>query len=250
MRCATVRHPAQQYSSAESASGSPQWAHAPEAALDNIVCTAADIVGGARLHASGQLLREPTAVLASAPARATSQSVRRRADSARATQERLRPAHGTGRAHRSCAMMTAWMALGAGALAGGLSIPHCVAMCGPLAAFAAGEKGSWRRIARYQLGRLGSYVALGIAAGSSGGALASLVAPRWAAIALSFFLAAAMVLAAVRLLGPGEARLVQLGRRRPGTPWIARLLARLPREPALVGAVTALLPCGALYSAA
>lgn len=148
-------------------------------------------------------------------------------------------------------MSNTWMALGAGALAGGLSIPHCIAMCGPLAVFAAGEKPSPSRIARYQLGRLGAYAVLGAVAGSSGGALASFVTPRWAAVLLSGLVAAAMVLAAVRLLRrpTRDATLVSLGKKRRRAPLVARVLARVPREPTAFGALTALLPCGALYSA-
>ena len=147
-------------------------------------------------------------------------------------------------------MSDAWLALGAGAIAGALSIPHCVAMCGPLAAFAGGERSAPWRIGRYQLGRLGAYALLGALAGSSSGALATFVAPRWAAVALAILLAAAMLLAAARLLRrPGGTGLVQLRRSKPGVPWIARVLALAPREPSIVGALTALLPCGALYTA-
>lgn len=153
-------------------------------------------------------------------------------------------------------MSELWLALGAGAAAGAaagaLSIPHCVAMCGPLAAFAGGSGASFPwRLARYQVGRLGAYTLLGVVAGSSGSALAAFATPRWAAVVLAVLFAAAMVLAAARLLRrEGTPGLVSLGRKKRGTPWIARLLARLPKEPAFVGGLTALLPCGALYSAA
>jgi sulfite exporter TauE/SafE len=56
-------------------------------------------------------------------------------------------------------------------------------------------------------------------------------------------LVAAFELAGFRTRAP---RIVTIGRA-PRTPLVARALGHLPREPLLVGAVSALFPCGALY---
>lgn len=144
------------------------------------------------------------------------------------------------------------MSIVSGLIAGAASAPHCLAMCGPLAAFAAGPAPTvdHGRIARHQLGRLVAYAALGAAVGASGGALARALAPDWASLALGLVLAAGMVMMAVRLVRPstGAARPITIGRR-AHTPLITRVLGRLPREPMLIGALSAVLPCGALYSA-
>lgn len=150
-------------------------------------------------------------------------------------------------------MSALWITLAAGALAGLASAPHCFAMCGPLALFAVtgGARGStpWR-VARYQLGRLLSYVTLGAIAGSSGGAITAALPPRATAVALSLVVAGAMLFAALRLVRPARrATLVPLRRTRGRPPLASRLLACAPREPAWIGAVSALLPCGTLYAA-
>jgi sulfite exporter TauE/SafE len=149
----------------------------------------------------------------------------------------------------SFALMNAWWAIASGLALGIASAPHCFAMCGPLAAFAAGTEPSTRatRIARHQLGRLLAYAALGAVAAESGAWVARLVAPRWMSIVLGALLALGMLATAFELTrGRRASRPVALGRA-PRTPLVARVLNRLPREPMLVGAVAALLPCGSLY---
>jgi sulfite exporter TauE/SafE len=146
-----------------------------------------------------------------------------------------------------------WLVIVSGLLAGAASAPHCFAMCGPLALFsvAGGARGSApARIARYQLGRLGAYAVVGAIAGVSGGALTAWLAPRPTAIALALVVAAAMIFAAIRLVrtSPGKP-LVTLRTQRSRPPLSARIFAYVPREPLWIGAFSALLPCGALYTA-
>ncbi|MFN7950161.1 MAG: sulfite exporter TauE/SafE family protein [bacterium] len=143
-------------------------------------------------------------------------------------------------------------ALLAGAAAGLASIPHCGAMCGPLAGFACARSGAgptapWR----YQLGRFVGYGALGIAAGALGGAAATLIAGRWGAALISWSLAAALAVAAIRAWqrggAPKSSGVALSGGDAPSL--FERAVARMPSEPALFGATTALLPCGALAAA-
>jgi sulfite exporter TauE/SafE len=145
------------------------------------------------------------------------------------------------------------LALSAGALAGAASAPHCFAMCGPLAVFAGrlDARGTpFLRALRYHCGRAAAYVAIGAISGGSGAALASFLSPRWASTILAFVLGTAMIASALRLLFPGrEPKLAKLGRAPSRPPLAAQALGLLPREPAVVGAVSALLPCGALYAA-
>lgn len=146
----------------------------------------------------------------------------------------------------------------AGAAAGLASIPHCGAMCGPLAGFACSRVGGPRTSAtslwRYQLGRLVSYGAVGALAGAIGGTAATLVAGRWGAALISWSLAAALAVAAIRSWqrsrpprGAVRGTSTDAGSDAPSL--FERVAARLPREPALFGAATALLPCGALAAA-
>ncbi len=145
----------------------------------------------------------------------------------------------------------------AGTLLGLASAPHCVAMSGPLTAFAAVDA---RRVAtpaatlRYQAGRVLGYGAIGAAAGTLGRGLWSFV-PVEAGIVLSWALALTLALAALRLWP--RSRLVTIGLRpRPvgvaakARAKVAVLLARLPRRPLLLGLASALLPCGVLASGA
>lgn len=147
------------------------------------------------------------------------------------------------------------LAIATGAAAGLASVPHCAGMCGPLAAFAGGSGA--RAQLRYQGGRLASYAALGALAGASGGILGDALPARWGSALLSFGLALALALAALRLWG-AEGRgargaglgLVPLGREKRPATLVERAFARVPRHPFALGVASALLPCGALYAAA
>jgi sulfite exporter TauE/SafE len=154
-------------------------------------------------------------------------------------------------------------ALLAGAAAGLASIPHCGAMCGPLAGFACSRSGGagagGGALWRYQLGRLVSYGMLGALAGAVGGTAATMLAGPWGAALVSWSLGAALAVAALRSWQRGRPARFTV---RPAVPpsgvvrpvaapsFFERVAARLPREPALFGAATALLPCGALAAGA
>lgn len=103
---------------------------------------------------------------------------------------------------------------------------------------------------RYLLGRLVSYALLGAFAGSVGKALTSLPFVRWVEASFSWLLALMLALAALKLVrrrASAEAPLT-LGKE-PKRNIIGGVLARLADEPLLLGAATALLPCGALFAA-
>lgn len=147
-------------------------------------------------------------------------------------------------------------ALGAGLLAGLLSAPHCLGMCGPLAAFAAMPSPeappSISRPLRWQFGRALAYVTLGGMAGALGGEVLRVVAPSFVGAALSVTLAVALILAALRILREPRneffPRLAPLHAKRPRPSLASRILALAPRDPVVLGGLTALLPCGALLS--
>lgn len=144
------------------------------------------------------------------------------------------------------------LAAGAGIVAGAASAAHCAAMCGPIAALASsGRAGAaWR----WHTGRIAAYAASGAVAGAVGSAALASLADPWVGAVLSWTIAVALVVAAIRIWrrgggdGPPAPRPVPLGRR-ARTPLAARVLAVLPRHPAVLGAATALLPCGALAAA-
>lgn len=136
--------------------------------------------------------------------------------------------------------MASWSVLLPAALSLGLaSSAHCALMCGPLAACVLGSRGA-RGGVSYQLGRLGSYGVAGALAGGVGGVLPATVAAQ-----LSWLGAGVLVLSA---LGVG------VGRGSAGGRWMGGVLRRVAAWPEevrglLLGAVTALLPCGVLASA-
>jgi sulfite exporter TauE/SafE len=140
--------------------------------------------------------------------------------------------------------------------AGLLGSLHCVGMCGGIVAVASeGADGAKQRItvqAGYQLARLGSYMALGAVAGGIGHALD--LAGQAAGLGK-----AAAALAGVTMIGWGllamlravglRLRLPELGLPTFLTSWLARGAARPPLGRAvLLGAASALLPCGFLYA--
>ena len=143
----------------------------------------------------------------------------------------------------------------AGGIAGLASIPHCAGMCGPLAGFACGRSSAGHGALRYQAGRVISYGLLGLAAGSVGEALSSRLAGGWPAAMVSWSLAFALALAALRLWRRAfvGSTLVALRPSR-GPSWLSRwrperLFRLIPREPLFFGLLTGLLPCGALAAA-
>ncbi len=140
-------------------------------------------------------------------------------------------------------------ALVAAAAAGLASVPHCAAMCGPLSTFAGTRAGG---VWRYHGGRLLGYAGAGLVAGASGELLEATLPARWASALLSLTLASALAIAASRLWKDPAARaepLVALSRAKKKPSLTERVLAWMPKRPLTLGLMTALLPCGALYSA-
>ena len=128
------------------------------------------------------------------------------------------------------------------------SLAHCALMCGPLAAASHARGGSHGRSA-YFVGRLVSYVLLGALAGSLFRVLGQTPWARWAETALSWSLGATLLYTAWRSVRrPERSGLVKLGTA-PRKSLIGRALARVADDPLLLGVATALLPCGALFTA-
>ncbi len=144
-----------------------------------------------------------------------------------------------------------WTAVIAGAAAGLASVPHCTAMCGPLAAYACSGQPGASGQARYQLGRFISYSVLGAIAGAVGGATAVSLPQAWGSALLSWSLALGLGLAALRLWRRPNQPLVTLrSKQDEQTPnLVSRAIGGLGRHPFFVGLGTALLPCGALAAA-
>jgi sulfite exporter TauE/SafE len=144
-----------------------------------------------------------------------------------------------------------WTAVIAGAAAGLASVPHCTAMCGPLAAYACSGSPGAAGQGRYQLGRFMSYSVLGAIAGAVGGATAVSLPGAWGGALLSWSLAIGLGLAALRLWRRPQQPLVTLRAKDAPAPEskTGRALQALGRHPFLVGLGTALLPCGALAAA-
>jgi sulfite exporter TauE/SafE len=144
-----------------------------------------------------------------------------------------------------------WTAVVAGAAAGLASVPHCTAMCGPLAAYACSGQPGASGQSRYQLGRFISYSVLGAIAGTVGGATAVSLPHAWGSALLSWSLALGLGLAAVRLWRRPNQPLVTLRTQREDQKpsAMSRALGGLGRHPLLVGLGTAVLPCGALAAA-
>ncbi|MDH3653071.1 MAG: sulfite exporter TauE/SafE family protein [Myxococcales bacterium] len=144
-----------------------------------------------------------------------------------------------------------WTAVIAGAAAGLASVPHCTAMCGPLAAYACSGKPGASGQSRYQLGRFISYSVLGAVAGTIGGATAVSLPHAWGSALLSWSLALGLGLAAFRLWRrPGQPLVTLHAKKDEQAPTlVSRALGGLGRHPFFVGLGTALLPCGALAAA-
>jgi sulfite exporter TauE/SafE len=136
--------------------------------------------------------------------------------------------------------------IGVGIAAGFLSAAHCAAMCGPLAATACGGATTHWSMLRYQSGRTVGYVLLGSIAGELGASL------RWSGstrVVLPLLAASLLCTMGIRLLHRNRpARLITLRVKR-ARPVLGAWRALIPREPALLGALSALLPCGALAGA-
>lgn len=123
-------------------------------------------------------------------------------------------------------------------VAGFVGSPHCVGMCGGLAAACARPRGG---AVLWHAGRLSTYAVLGAFAGAFGAAIPG---PPWVPGIVSALL---LVWFAASLAG-------FTGRSSPRFPALARLGAMLARRDGpgwrlLFGMATGLLPCGMLYAA-
>ncbi len=139
-------------------------------------------------------------------------------------------------------------ALLSGALLGLVSLPHCAAMCGPLSAAACSRSARRAAPLHYQLGRTLGYAFAGGVAGQVGSVF-RLVAPSLPAMLIFGTLASAACLWVAYGLLPKRAPLVQLTAAPRGRSLAGTLLQLVPENPAVLGAFSALLPCGALAAA-
>lgn len=131
---------------------------------------------------------------------------------------------------------------------------HCAAMCGPLVGLYRDPHASGRAAvgqhAAYALGRGSAYVGLGVLAGAVGGAV-DLAGRMFDLQRIAWLVAAAAMIAwglvtLAAAFGIGGAR----GRATGGSPLyqIGRSKARGVRRAAMVGALSAALPCGWLWA--
>lgn len=135
-----------------------------------------------------------------------------------------------------------------GAVTGLASSVHCAAMCGPLAASVCSRRPSRTALIRYQLGRTIGYAAAGAVAGGVGHVVQLSTFAAWLGYALPAMTVLALLALARSILGGSRPPLTQLRRaaepkRSPLFAWLVRVA---PRDPSIVGALTALLPCAAL----
>jgi uncharacterized protein len=150
---------------------------------------------------------------------------------------------------------TPWYAaLLVGAGLGVSQVPHCAAMCSPIASFVCARSRRTSGLSRYQLGRFFGYGLAGAAAGDFGAWLGDLSGGIWLQAVLSWLLAVALLYTVRGLLvSPVTSRapLISLQHRAPSSTgnWKTRLVRLLPSEPLALGFASALLPCGALYAA-
>ncbi len=128
-----------------------------------------------------------------------------------------------------------------------VSSAHCAVMCGPVVmASAARRDGAG---SRYFMGRLVSYTLLGALAGSTGRTLFALGSAKWVEAALSWALALTLLVSAGRTLSPRTETAPIALRKKPRVSLLSHALALSAQDPMLLGVVTALLPCGALFAA-
>lgn len=154
-------------------------------------------------------------------------------------------------------------ALLVGGGAGALSIAHCAAMCGPLSLFACSGGGEGEptrgRALLWLGGRTVAYAILGAIVGGASGLLAHLVVRGVGAdrltgaleVVVSITLGLSLLLSGVAFLRrPSE--LAPLGKKKRPLGVVARAMQgalRLPSAPFFLGALSGLLPCGALWAA-
>ena len=145
-----------------------------------------------------------------------------------------------------------YSALLAGAGLGLLSVPHCAAMCGPLAQAACAKSTQPSATLQYQVGRVVGYAFVGALSGHLGRALATAQIASWLPLLLALATSAALVMLAFRIYSATvvtDGPLVSLRTPTTGVSYWARVRSLLPQHPAAIGLSTAALPCGALAAA-
>ncbi|WP_199053007.1 sulfite exporter TauE/SafE family protein [Aquitalea sp. ASV15] len=147
-----------------------------------------------------------------------------------------------------------WIIFLTGLLGGG----HCMGMCGGIITaltlnLPAGQR-RWLILLSYNIGRIGSYVLVGVLLGGLAGAGLSLLTARPAQLALLVLANLMLIAMGLYLAGLSSAitALEKLGR--PVWARLQPLLARLlpirsPRTALLAGMLWGWLPCGLVYSA-
>jgi hypothetical protein len=133
---------------------------------------------------------------------------------------------------------------------------HCAAMCGPFVGFYSGAAPPSKHLehAAYNLGRLATYVTLGVAAGALGAAL-DLAGEAAGLGRVAGAVAGAIMLSwgAVLLLEASGIRAMRPRNRGRAYRWLAKRLSPVSRLPTplragLLGLASGLLPCGWLYT--
>lgn len=144
-------------------------------------------------------------------------------------------------------MLQAFMS---GTLLGLFALPHCALMCGPLAAAACSRQAHAAPL-RYQLGRTLGYGLAGLTAGQVGHVVRLALSPMASLVLFAASSAAACLFVAYTYLREPQprAQLVALGTAPRARRYTSALVQLLPREPTLLGAMSALLPCGVLAAA-
>lgn len=143
-------------------------------------------------------------------------------------------------------------ALLSGAGLGLLSVPHCAAMCGPLAQAACARSGERAAPLHYQAGRVVGYAFLGTLSGHFGRALSTLHIADWLPLLLATTTSLVLMLLAWRLwprTASQRSRPITLRTTPKQASWWTRLQRLLPVHAGVFGLSTALLPCGALAAA-
>ena len=137
-------------------------------------------------------------------------------------------------------------------------LSHCVGMCGPLvSAFAVqrSQRGGslTRPLLLYQLGRLSSYVSIGLATGAIGSSVRLAAVGRGWQVGLALFIGTLMLVIALGLSGVIRARHwpVSAFVGNHVASWLRRAIAsNHPAAPLGLGLANGMLPCGPVYAMA
>jgi uncharacterized protein len=142
-----------------------------------------------------------------------------------------------------------WPLLGAALVTGLLGSMHCIGMCGPLAlAVACGKRGGETgRLLLFVIGKAGTYVGLGAAAGAVGAAFGQAAMGSKAAAVVA--LVAGTLMIALGFQSAWRLRPVKAS----GPSGLGSLLARVLERggrlaPLLAGLLAGFLPCGLVYA--